>query len=339
MTFLFNSKELKEIRAYKNGAIQRCSNMMNEIKRLGTMRSYIKEHDFKVFIYTNTISMSKKYKDQLQKYGYKVEWLCSINNKTVNDDNEIIPTMNDNQLKLREKLLQDGILPDNLEVIIVNGGYETGWNLRDKKVKYVMVDSKDYDTQVQARNRVRQDISFFVYTVITDEEGRIFEHNQYRELIWTDATLGSTYIGIDLEEKYLGKKLTSDDRKYLVDMYASIHFDKKEATWNTFKKDLEANLYYVHTTSNGIYIFNEEQHKKIKLKKAVNGMNDMFITFLESEWDKKRITCQDVMDILDIGRKSFEKIIKDEEIIKYFKEKRYKVGTIKSSKTKYLMKY
>lgn len=340
ITSLFNRKELEQIRTYKNGAVQKCSNMMNEIKRLGIIKGFIEKHNYKIFIYTNTISMSKKYKEQLEKYGYKVEWLCSINNKSVNEDGEVIPTMNKNQLRLREKLLEDGILPDDLDVLIVNGGYETGWNLRDEKVKYVMVDSKDYDTQVQARNRVRQDISFFVYTIITDKEGRIFDYNQYREKVWTGATLGSPYIKIDLDDKYIGKKLTSNDRKYLVDIFGTIHFNKKEATWNTFKKDLEANLYYVHTTSNGIYIFNEEQHEKSKVKKVRGScMNDKFINFLENEWDKKRITCQDVMDILDIGRKTFDKLIKDEEIIKYFQEKRYKVGTIKNSKTKYLMKY
>lgn len=340
ITSLFNRTEIQQIKSYKNKAIQRCSNMMNEIKRLGVIKGYITEHNFKVFIYTNTITTSKKYKEQLIKYGYNVEWLCSINNLKTNEDGELIPTMNNTQLLLRDKLLQDGILPDDLDILIVNSGYETGWNLRDERVQYVMIDSTNYDTQIQARNRVRHDIAFYIYPVITDEEGRIFEYDQYRSQIWTGGVLGNPYIRIDLDEKYIGKKLSVADKKYLVDMYGTIHFNKRDATWNTFKKDLEANLYHVHSSSKGTFIYTYEQHEKSKNKKVRgNSMNEIFINFLENEWDKKRITCQDVMDILDIGRKTFDKLIKDEEIIKYFSENRYKIGTIKNSKTKYLMKY
>ncbi|MFR9069395.1 MAG: hypothetical protein ACLVIU_03440, partial [Paraclostridium sp.] len=54
--------------------------------------------------------------------------------------------------------IKRGILPKNIDVLIINAAYETGWNLYDDKIQHVVVDDiKDY-TQIQARNRVRHDI-------------------------------------------------------------------------------------------------------------------------------------------------------------------------------------
>jgi hypothetical protein len=70
-------------------------------------------------------------------------------------------------------------------------------------------------------------------------------------------------------------------------------------------------------------------------------MNDenKLINWLENEWDKKRITLADIRDVLDYGIKTFDKLLKSENIIQYFKEHRYKVGVPKGAKSKYLMKY
>jgi len=335
---VFRLDEREKIRRYKEKIKHECKYIINEIKKLCLYKDFIDKHNYKVFIYTNTIRMSKKYKQQLEKYGYKAEWLCSLNHTKVNEDGEIIPIMNEYQLKVRQGLLEKGMLPDDLDVIIVNSGYETGWNLRDERVQLVYIDSTDEDTQIQARNRIRHDILQLVYTAIVDEEGKVLEYNQFREKIFNGIQLKESFLSIKLEEKFLGKKLTKADKDYLVDKYAIVQFDKKEANWKTFKKDLEINNYIVHNTNNGTYIYAKEDFEKIN-KKGVVNLAEKLINWLESEWDKKRITCQDVMDILDIGLKSFNKLIQTEAIINYFKEQRYTIGTIKGSKTKYLMKY
>jgi hypothetical protein len=336
---IFTSEELKKIRKYKEEFKLECKFLINEIKRMGVYKEYFDKHQYKAFIYTNTIKVSKKYKQQLEKYGYRVEWLCSINNTVINEDGEVIPKMNENQLCIRDDLIKYGTLPDDLDVIIVNSGYETGWNLRDERVQVAFIDSTDFGTQVQARNRIRHDIKQLIVTSIVDDDGKVFEYDQYRQLHWMEYTIGNSFFNIELDEKYLGVKLSKEDKKYLVDRYAIIHLDKKEASWKTFKKDLEMNDYVVEVANNGTFIYTKDQFENLKSKKEVSSLNEKFIAWLKDEWDKKRITCQDIMDMLDIGRKSFDKLIADAEITNYLKDNRFKIGTIKNSKTKYLMKY
>ena len=339
-TIIFSSKELEQIRSYQQKYTIKCNYLINKIKEIGINKKYFDEHKYKVYIYTNTIRMSIKYKKQLEKYGFKAEWLCSINNKTINEDKEIIPTMNEYQLSIRNKLLKDGTLPDDLDVIIVNSGYETGWNLRDERVQYAYIDSKDEDTQIQARNRIRHNIIQLIYTVITDKEGRIFEYGRYRELMWTEETMHNSFLQIELDSKYLGKKLFNHEKYDLVDMYAIIQIDKKEANWKSFQIDLEHNNYVMDKTPKGTYIYTKEEFEKIeKSRREVIKVDELFINWLENEWDKKRIARQDVMDQVDIGIKSFKKLIKSDKIIKYFKDHRYKISAIKDCETIYLMKY
>jgi hypothetical protein len=336
---IFNYDELKEIRKYKEEMKIPCKFLINEVKRIGLAKDFLDKHNYKVFIYTNTIKVSEKYKQQLERYGLKAEWLCSINNTIMNEDGEIIPKMNESQLSIREQLIKYGTLPDDLDVIIVNSGYETGWNLRDERVQVALIDSNDIGTQIQARNRIRHDIVLLTVTEMTDDDGTILEYDQYRNIHRTDNAVSNSFLPIELDEKYLGVKLSNEDKKYLVDRYAIIHLDKQEANWKTFKKDLEMYDYIVDTTNKGTFIYTKEQYNSLKSKKDVNALNEKFINWINTEWDKKRITCQDVMDMLDIGRKSFDKLITDADIENYLKDNRYKIGTIKGSKTKYLFKY
>lgn len=333
----------EEIREYKNGTPIKCNSIMNKIKEMGINKKYFDDTKYKAFIYTNTIKKSKKFKEQLEKYGFKAEWLCSINNEKINDDGESIPTMNEYQLSIRSGLLKDGNLPEDLDVIIVNSGYETGWNLRDERVQYAYIDNTDDDTHIQARNRIRHNILRLTYTVMVEKDGTVLEYGRFREVLRTNETINDTFLKIDLDSKYIGKKLSSEDKKYLVDIYGIIQLDKIEANWKSFRIDLEYNDYIVDMTLHGTYIYTKKEFEKIvRSRKDVINVDELFISWLDKEWDKKRITCQDIRDAMDIGIKSFNKLVKEEIILAYFKEHRYKIGNIKNiknCKTNYLMTY
>ena len=191
---IFNKQELATIRSSNFKPIY-TNCIMNQIKTL----NYSKLNGRKIYINTNTIKKSKEYKKYFESVGIKAEWLCSINNGEVvknidengNEIEEFIPTMTKYQLSLRDRLLNGideqgtskGTLPDDLDVIIVNSGYETGWNLKDDKVQICFIDNINEDYQVQARNRIRHDIDILIVKGLYDNDGIVLEKGQYGKLI------------------------------------------------------------------------------------------------------------------------------------------------------------
>jgi hypothetical protein len=266
---LFHDNELKRIRRYINEHHGICKNSINYLKVIGVNYNWLKEKDCKVLIYTNTKTVAENYKQLLINYGYNVEWLCSTNNKT---DNEI--TMNDKQLKLREYLLNTGQYPEELEVLIINGAYETGWNLYDNKVQWVLIDTTRYDTQIQARNRVRHDIKMLLTKEPIDTDGQLIEYDQFKNEYPTGIYYSTPLVAHLMEKKYLNIKLTKEDKNYLVTKYAMIPHDKKKATWQTFKEDLKRANYKVITNNKGTFILHKDDDFKTIMKESRKKMNE-----------------------------------------------------------------
>ena len=289
---IFNKQELATIRSSNFKPIY-TNCIMNQVKTL----NYSKLNGRKIYINTNTIKKSKEYKKYFESVGIKAEWLCSINNGEVvknidengNEIEEFIPTMTKYQLSLRDRLLNGideqgtskGTLPDDLDVIIVNSGYETGWNLKDDKVQICFIDNINEDYQVQARNRIRHDIDILIVKGLYDNDGIVLEKGQYGKLIEKKTLIDSgryrTYKIIvptikDIDEKYIGIKLDSKLKKELVYKYAV-----KGLNTNVNFKSLSADLikkgYIVKSYKNdGTYIFKDGIEVKKDSKKEVKKM-------------------------------------------------------------------
>ena len=289
---IFNKQELETIRSVNFKPIY-TNCIMNQIKTF----DYSKLNGRKIYINTNTIKKSKEYKKYFESVGLKAEWLCSINNGEVvknidengNEIEEFIPTMTKYQLSLRDRLLNGideqgtskGTLPDDLDVIIVNSGYETGWNLKDDKVQICFIDNINEDYQVQARNRIRHDIDILIVKGLYDNDGIVLEKGQYGKLIEKKTLIDSgryrTYKIIvptikDIDEKYIGIKLDSKLKKELVYKYAV-----KGLNTNVNFKSLSADLikkgYIVKSYKNdGTYIFKDGIEVKKDSKKEVKKM-------------------------------------------------------------------
>jgi hypothetical protein len=343
----FNELELKRIKNHTNKYPYTFAYMINQIKWLCNIVDYVKnKYKLKILIYTNTVDSCEKYKSMLTEYGYNVEWLCSVNNKITNEETgkkEI--RMSGEQLEIRENLINTGLLPDDLDVLIVNGAYETGWNLRDERVQMVIIDDLDYDTQIQARNRIRHNIEYFRYKVPVDSDGIILEYDQYNNVYRTEYGVGHPLLAMDIEEKYIGVKLSKEDKGYLVSKYALRWFDQKDINWQTFKKyDLEKSGFIVKTTGKGTAIYRKEDVDvnkdtgKIEVKKM--NKEDTVIEWLRNIWDRERIPCNEVRDTLDFGRKTWENIIKSENFNAFLKENRITMKPIKGmGKTVYFKVY
>ena len=289
---IFNKQELATIKSTNFKPIY-TNCIMNQIKTL----NYSKLNGRKIYINTNTIKKSKEYKKYFESVGIRAEWLCSINNGEVvknidengNEIEEFIPTMTKYQLSLRDRLLNGideqgtskGTLPDDLDVIIVNSGYETGWNLKDDKVQICFIDNINEDYQVQARNRIRHDIDILIVKGLYDNDGIVLEKGQYGKLIEKKTLIDSgryrTYKIIvptikDIDEKYIGIKLDSKLKKELVYKYAV-----KGLNTNVNFKSLSADLikkgYIVKSYKNdGTYIFKDGIEVKKDSKKEVKKM-------------------------------------------------------------------
>ena len=279
-------------------------------------KSVIEKTGYKIFIYTRTIKQSEKYKKWFDMNGLKAEWLCSVNNKSENryiDEEtgkevvEKIPTMTGYKMEIRDRLLNGinengdlkGTVPDDLDVLIVNGGYETGWNLLDERFQICFCDTTDLDEQEQARYRIRNDIKFLecLYKLY-DEEGIALEYGQYGELIPWEIQIGvSKFRQLqvldsnmrELDGKYVGVKLTPELKKDIKFLYGVKKLFDREVNWKTVKRDLLNKEYTIETfkgKNNGTYIFEKGKEIKKDSKRMVKKM-DKLIKFLNENEGKK----------------------------------------------------
>lgn len=330
----------------------------------------VKEKGFKIFIYTNTIEKSEKYKKYFEAVGLKAEWICSTNREDKKEEKvdeetgeviiEKVPTMRGYKKEIRDRLTNGvddkrtfvGTVPDDLDVLIVNSAYETGWNLIDKRFQIAFIDTTDMEEQEQSRYRLRHDI-LFLYCLYRqyNDDGIALERGQFGELIPWEIYLGAStykYVNVhdwdmrDIDEKYLGVKLTKEIKEELKFLYGVRKLKDREVTWKTLKRDLQAKGYIVEKNSRGTYIFKEGQEIKKDSKKVVKKMNNIekVCEWLTNEWDRVRIPINEVRDNLDYGRKSWEKIISSDEFVSFMKENRIKIKSIpKMGKTLYFTVY
>jgi len=322
---ILNDEQIKKIRQYEETWNKKEVYPINDIKWMcidGKIDK-IKNRKWKVLIYTTQIKTCNKYKEMLTNAGYKVEALWTQSK------------MDDSQKDLKQYLIEKEVYPDYLDVLIINKAYDTGWDLKDDRVQYVIIDSYNITIQTQVRNRCRHDIEMLT-TKLYDE----IEHywNEKGQECYVEHH--ETSLVFSLNEEYLNAKLNNTVKKFLVDKYGSVN-NKGSCNWKTFKIDLNNNGYITKTSNHGTYIYKKDDVEIIDEKVEVNKMNygELLIDWIENQWDKSRITINDIKDILDIGTKTFNDLIKSKTIADYLKENRYTICVPKGTKTKYLRKY
>ncbi|MDU7364273.1 MULTISPECIES: DEAD/DEAH box helicase family protein [Clostridium] len=342
--------------------------IFNQIKSLNYNK--VKEYGAKLFIYTRTIRQSENYKKWFEMNGLKAEWLCSVNNKkeVINKDEngeeiiENVKTMNNNQLGIRDRLLygtdenekDKGTLPDDLDVLIVNSGYETGWNLIDERVQICFCDTSNHEEQEQARNRIRHNIlKLWCLHTFYNEDGVVLDYNNFGDSIEREIqidTSRSTYVYVcegrmkELDNKYIGIKLDKKLKDEIKFLYGIRGSDDKEVTWTTVKRDLLKLGYEVKRfegKNSGTYIFKKGEEIRRDIKSEVNKMEKLNLVYnwLSNEWDGIIIPISEVRDILDLGRKSWENLIKKNEFNCFLKSNNIVISSIEGrGRTLYFQK-
>lgn len=266
-------KDDTEIIQYENHTTYVMLQPINMIKTYCKQRNIIKSiDDNKILVFANKIKTCEKYKEMFLKAGFNAENLCTLSR------------CNTKQEALREYLIKNEKMPNDLDVLIINRAYETGWDLKDERVKHIIIDSYNPTIITQVRNRCRHDISELTYKLKKPFNIPM----EYR----TEFDICKSYICInrsdkklrgfsdknytckfEIEDKYLGCKLTKEIKYELVNMYANAD-DEGKINWQTFKCDLIDNGYYLKKINNSYYIFKDGEEIIKDTKKEIKKMNN-----------------------------------------------------------------
>ena len=383
---MFTSTQRNKLRSYNYEPIY-VNCIFNYIKSVDW-----KKYKKKVLLNTRTIKQSKIYKSFFDMIGVKSEWICSIRaeqeiewklteqqilsielgfntieelkpEKCIEKDNKIYhkqKVMTKKQEQLREYVINNKEFPSDLQVLIVNGAYETGWNLENEEgqkplIQTVIIDSTNYGYCYQSRFRVRHNIENLIvlcthYEKSWEEDNEdyyVLEKNQYgeyKEGCYVVNTKGIVQrvrdyrdILIELDDKYLGVKLTKKLKDEMVEIYGKVPLKgSKDANWQNTKELIEFSGYVINV---GTDSKRESFIYRNIIDKNVEENVDELIEWFENEWDKKRVSCKDVQDELNIHWKTWKKMLESWKLISYMKTNKITQNTIKGlGKTLYFFK-
>ncbi|MDK0649716.1 DEAD/DEAH box helicase family protein [Clostridium perfringens] len=196
-----------------------------EIKRVITeFKKLTDEKRVKMLIYTDRIKTVNEIVKSCHDVGLKAVGLWSLNNK----DN----AMSTYQLETLNSVISKGLIPDELDILVINASLQTGVNIKNNDIDWVLVNSINKVTQIQARSRVRKDIDKLY---IKAEETEEFIEKK-----------------IILEDKWLNTPLTTVDKNKLCEELG--FYDEKDRLlkWSRVSKILLANDYKIKDSTKQI---------------------------------------------------------------------------------------
>lgn len=170
---------------------------------------------YKALAFTKLITEQKKIEDMAIEEGFKPIVLWSINNEE---------EMNEEQLRVRQFILNTGNIPEPYNLLIINGSMQEGWNLYDDKVTLIILDTVDITEQIQALGRMRADIDIVIKK--TNDK----DVNKYTTKV---------------PEPYLDINLTSADKQKLCEDLYILDARGRLIKWQTIKTYIEASGYTV----------------------------------------------------------------------------------------------
>lgn len=279
--YVLSKEAKKQLKSYETENELYVNNIGNMVKNLCiNFDDYVQKiKTNKILLFTKRISTQKNFKDMLLESGYNVEYLCSKNRLETQE-----------QKYLRKYIIENKKYPDELDILIINEAYDTGWNLKSKDVKIVLIDSKKKTDIKQVRGRVRDDISILI---------------SVRNIASNDVD--DETLKFALPSQYVGVKLTKESKDYLVKKYGTIK-SNNICNWQTFKNDLSSNGYSVETTRKGSFIHNKnhiyfEGNKEIaqdKKEQIVYKQCEEITKYLDSIIGVKLFTDEDKKTLVEL---------------------------------------
>ncbi len=155
--------------------------------------------------YVYRIRKMMELEELARKFGFNPISIWSVNNT----DHE----MNEEQLAVRRSILESFKLPPQYNLLIINASSETSIKIKTP-IDYVIVNSRDEDTQVQVRGRVNSDLP------------KLY-------LLQNDLT------EICVPDRYLEKELFRKDKDKLCEYINYRNSSNRRYGWTTIKKLLQ----------------------------------------------------------------------------------------------------
>lgn len=176
-------------------------------------------------IYLPLIQDIKKYQTILEERGFSTAAIWSINN----DENP----MNDDQLDIREYILSEREIPEDIDILFINRACETSITIGSENntknpIDFMIIHSTDPDTQTQVRGRYRNDLDeLYLLNPLADDI-------------------------ITLPDEWLNRPLSASDKQELCrTLQIPSQRSGRIAMWSTIKPKLEKSGYLIthHRTS------------------------------------------------------------------------------------------
>lgn len=117
-------------------------NLQQELSKL--------DHNKKYLVYINHVNEIQEIVSFLQNAGYRAIGLWSMNSAKF--------PMSDIQKQIRQYIIENQRLPDDIYILVFNKAYETSINIYGN-IEAVFIKSQDEDTIIQARGRYRNDLN------------------------------------------------------------------------------------------------------------------------------------------------------------------------------------
>ena len=116
-------------------------------------------------LYITEIARMKEYIDYANSIGYHANGFWSISADTIKKH-----PMTDEQLELREKVLVDETIPENVDLLVINRASETCIKIKEenRKVDFMIVHDKNEEIRTQVRGRYHGDLDTFYYHSVED---------------------------------------------------------------------------------------------------------------------------------------------------------------------------
>lgn len=166
--------------------------------------------------FSRTIAGQKRIAEIAFEEGFNPLVLWSVNN--IEEGNK----MDDEQLRARSILLNNGVIPEPYNILIINSAMQEGWDLYDPKVKLAIMNTTSETEKVQALGRLRNDIDVLAYKVGKNE---------------------AAYVDVTVPEKYLNTPLTSKQKEEMCIELNIFNANGTLSKWRmirTFLEDLDS---------------------------------------------------------------------------------------------------
>lgn len=163
----------------------------------------------KYLVYLSHVTMMEKAVEVLRKEGRKAVAVWSVNNEE--------HPMSEEQLQVRNYILQEMQLPPEYEVVIINASSETSISLKGQ-IDGIIIHTQQKDSQIQVRGRYRNDLKTLY----------LLDHSN-----------------LVIPEEYLGRKLFAEEKKGLCSDLSLRDKCNRLLKWPSVKKKAEAAGYTI----------------------------------------------------------------------------------------------